>query len=196
MSLRGLMGVALMAIVAGFGTYAVAAYGVGLRLSLLAMMPGFAFGAAAATLVGQNLGAQKIDRAVASAWQAVGFYSIFMVAISLLFVFAAPQLMLVFNDQPEVIKIGTQFLHFTALSSLFISVGLVLGRAISGSGDTLPVAIFTFVALWLIQVPLAYYLSRSLGLAGIWLAILIAQIVLAGLNTFWFLLGRWQKKKV
>jgi len=196
MSLRGLMGVALMAIVAGFGTYAVAAYGVGLRLSLLAMMPGFAFGAAAATLVGQNLGAGKIDRAVASAWQAVGFYSIFMIAISLLFISAAPQLMLVFNDQPEVAKIGVQFLHFTAFSSLFISVGLVLGRAISGSGDTLPVAIFTFVALWLIQLPLAYYLSRGLGLTGVWLAILVAQIVLAGLNIFWFQLGRWKRKKV
>ncbi|MBU1026186.1 MAG: MATE family efflux transporter [Candidatus Margulisbacteria bacterium] len=198
MSLRGLMGLVLMAIVAGFGTYAIAAYGVGLRLSMLAMMPGFAFGGAAATLVGQNLGAEKPERAVASAWSTVGYYSIFMLSLSVLFFIWAPRFMMVFNNQPEVISMGADFLRFIAAGNLFVAVGLILGRSISGSGDTTPVAVFTFIALWLIQMPLAFFLSRLpvLGVRGIWIATLVAQVVLAGLTTFWFQLGRWKHKKV
>ncbi len=198
MSLRGLMGVVLVAIVAGFGTFAIAAYGVGLRLSMFAMMPGFALGAASGTLVGQNLGAGKPDRAVATAWTTVGYYLIFMVATSALFFFFAPYLMLVFNRNPEVVSIGSEFLRIIAWSNLFVAVGVILGRSISGSGDTVPTMIFTFISLWIIQVPLAVYLSRvpALGVRGVWFAILIAQVVLAILNTSWFQLGLWKYKRV
>lgn len=198
MSLRGLMGVVLVAIVAGFGTNAIAAYGVGLRLSMLAMMPGFALGAAAGTMVGHNLGAQKPERAVASAWTAVGYYAVFMLLASVFFFFLAPQLMTVFNRQPEVVSVGADFLRIIAVSNLFVAVGMILGRAISGSGDTVPTMLFTFISLWIVQVPLAFYLSRlpALGVRGVWFAVLAAQVMLALLNTAWFQLGRWKMKKV
>ncbi|MFC1571453.1 MATE family efflux transporter [Candidatus Margulisiibacteriota bacterium] len=198
MILRGMMGIVLIVIVAGFGTVAIAAYGVGMRLTMLAMMPGFALGAAAGTMVGQNLGAQKPDRAVASAWTAVGIYFVFMAVISSTFFFLAPQLMQIFNNQPEVISIGSQFLRIVSLGMLFVSVGLILGRAVSGAGDTMHPMLFTFIALWLVQIPLAFVLARftPLGLTGVWVAILAAQIVLVSLNTIWFQMGRWKLKKI
>ncbi|MFH1541737.1 MAG: MATE family efflux transporter [bacterium] len=194
MILRGFMGIVLITVVASFGTAAIAAYGVGMRLMMLAMMPGFAFGAAAGTMVGQNLGAKKPERAVKAAWTTVGFYSIFMVGIAALFYYWAPNLMLVFNNNAQVVEIGSQFLRIISFGMIFVSVGLILGRAVSGAGDTLPPAIFTFVALWVVQIPLAIYLSRytSLGLSGVWWSILIAQLILVTQNTVYFVMGKWK----
>ncbi|OGC07027.1 hypothetical protein A3H38_03895 [candidate division WOR-1 bacterium RIFCSPLOWO2_02_FULL_46_20] len=198
MVLRGLMGLVLVAIVARFGTQAIAAYGVGMRLSMLAMMPGFALGAAAATLVGQNLGAGKPERAVTSAWVAVGYYLIFMLFLAALFWFCAPQLMMGFNNDVEVVRIGSEFLRFIAVGNAFTAVGLILGRAIAGSGDTLPTMMFTLVSLWLVQIPLAVFLARlpAFGLSGVWLAVLIAQVILMLLNAMYFQWGGWKWKKV
>jgi len=198
MVLRGVVSVVLIAIVAGFGTFAIAAYGVGMRLSMLALMPGFALAMAAATLVGQNLGAGKPERAVHSAWISVLYYFSFMFVMTMLFLILAPQLMLIFNSQPEVVAIGSDFLRITAIGNLFVAVGLILGRAISGAGDTIPPMVFNFIALWLLQIPLAIYLSRFplLGVRGVWIAILAAHVSLALLNTFWFQMGRWKHKQV
>ncbi|MFH1826243.1 MAG: MATE family efflux transporter [bacterium] len=198
MILRGMMGIVLITVVASFGTMAIAAYGVGMRLMMLAMMPGFAMGAAAGTMVGQNLGAKKPERAVASAWTAVGYYFVFMIVIAVLFQFCAPSLMSVFNANSQVISIGSDMLKIISLGMLFVAVGLILGRSISGAGDTMPPAIFTFISLWLVQVPLAIYFSKipALGLRGVWYAILIAQVILVSLNLIYFQLGRWKTKKV
>lgn len=198
MSLRGLVNLAMIAIVAGFGTFAVAAYGSGQRLFMLAMMPGFALGMAAGTMVGQNLGAKQPERATLSAWTTVGYYSIFMLFMAFVFIAFAPYLILLFNNNPEVVKIGTSFLRITALGTIFIAPGLILGRSMSGAGDTLPPMIITFVALWMIQIPLAIFLSRipALGITGIWFAILTAYFSLALMGIFWFQLGRWKLKRV
>ncbi|MFA4844167.1 MAG: MATE family efflux transporter [Candidatus Margulisiibacteriota bacterium] len=192
MSLRGLMGIALIAIVAKFGMAAVAAYGVGLRLNMLAMMPGFALANAAGTLVGQNLGAKKPERAVTSSWLAVGYYLVISILLGVLFLVFPERLMMVFNEQLQVISIGAELLRYTAAGLPFVVVGLVLGRSLNGAGDSLPPAVFTLIALWFIQVPLAFYLSGTMGLTGIWVAILIAQIVLALLTFAWFQAGFWK----
>ena len=198
MLLRGFMGLVLMAIVAGFGTFAIAAYGVGVRITMLAMMPGFALGGAAAALVGQNLGANKPERAVSSAWTTAGYYSVFMFIVTLIYLFFAPNIIAIFNTQPEVVKTGSEFLRIIAVGNIFIAVGLILGRAVSGAGDTFYPMVFTFIALWLVQIPLAYFLSRipALGLRGVWIAILVAHLVMVVLNTIWFQMGRWKTKKV
>ncbi|MCU0641762.1 MAG: MATE family efflux transporter [Candidatus Margulisbacteria bacterium] len=194
MSLRGLMGIALITIVARFGMAAVAAYGVVLRINMIAMMPGFALANAAGTLVGQNLGAKKPERAVASSWLALGYYLLITLLLGVLFFVFPEPLMLIFNDQAGVVTVGVELLRYTAVGLPFLAVGLVLGRAINGSGDSLPTAFFTLVALWFVQVPLAFYLAGRLGLTGIWVAILIAQVVLALLNYGWFQTGFWQRK--
>jgi len=198
MTLRGLVGIALIAVVAGFGTVAVAAYGIGIRFHMLAMMPGFALGMAAQTLVGQNLGARQPHRASRSAWTATGYYSIFMVAMTMLFIIFAPQLILLFNNDPHVLRLGTDFLRITSWGYLFIALSLIFNRSLSGAGDTISPMILTFISLWLVQLPLAVFLSRmpALGVDGIWIAILVSYAVQGVLTVAWFQTGRWKHKKV
>ena len=198
MTLRGLVGIVLIAVVAGFGTFAVAAYGVGLELFMIAMMPGFALGMASATLVGQNLGAQQQERAVRSAWTTVGYYEIFMFSMCLVFLAFAPYLVMLFNTEPEVVRIGTEFLRIIALGTIFLAPALILGRSMSGAGDTVSPLVITFITLWVIQIPLAIFLSRipSLGLTGVWVAFLVAYISQAAMAVIWFQVGRWKMKKV
>lgn len=198
MSLRGLVGIVLMAVVSSFGTAAIAAYGVGLRLNMLALMPGFALGMAAGTLVGQNLGAKQLERSNTSAWTAVFYYAIFMVILSILFISFAPQIILIFNNSPEVIRIGSLYLRITAWGYVFVALGIVLNRALSGAGDTISPTIITFVSLWLFQIPLAIFLAKIpyLGVKGIWYAILIAYLVQGLLTAFWFQVGKWKHKPI
>jgi putative MATE family efflux protein len=197
MTLRGLVGIVLIAVVAGFGTFAIAAYGVGLELFMIAMMPGFALGMASGTLVGQNLGAKKPERAVLSAWTTVGYYEIFMFAMCVVFLIFAPYLIMLFNTEPEVVEIGTNFLRIAALGTVFIAPSLILGRSMSGAGDTVSPLVITFITLWVIQIPLAIYLSRTaLGLNGIWLAFLFAYIAQALMAVSWFQVGKWKLKRV
>ncbi|MBU0671540.1 MAG: MATE family efflux transporter [Candidatus Margulisbacteria bacterium] len=198
MTLRGAVGIVLISVVASFGTFAVAAYGVGLELWMIAMMPGFALGMSAATLVGQNLGAKQLDRAFLSAWTAAGYYTVFMFFMCLMFLFAAPYLVMMFNTEPEVVRIGSEFLRIAALGTIFVAPSLILGRSMSGAGDTTAPLVITFITLWVIQIPLAFFLARftSLGLTGIWLAILIAYLSQAVMTISWFQVGKWKHKRV
>lgn len=196
--LRGLMGVVMVSVVAGFGTFAIAAYGVGIRLIMLVMMPGFAFAAAAQTLVGQNLGAKNPARSERSAWTAFAYYAMFMFVMALLFYFFSNNVIGIFSNNPEVIKIGTDFLRITSFGFVFIAMGLVFGRSLSGSGDTVSPMVMTFVALWVVQIPLAFYLAyhTPLGIKGIWYAMLCANFLLGFMAVLWFQTGRWKRKKV
>ncbi|MFC1568230.1 MATE family efflux transporter [Candidatus Margulisiibacteriota bacterium] len=198
MTLRGAVGIVLIAVVASFGTFAVAAYGVGLELFMIAMMPGFALGMAAATMVGQNLGARQPERAALCAWTTVGYYSIFMFLMCLVFVTFAPYLIMMFNTESEVVRIGSNFLRIAALGTIFIAPALILGRSMSGAGDTTSPLVITFITLWIVQIPLAFFLSRftGLGLTGVWIAILIAYISQSIMAMTWFSVGRWKLKKV
>lgn len=197
MTLRGMVGIVLIAVVASFGTFAVAAYGVGLELFMIAMMPGFALGMAAATLVGQNLGAEHPDRAVASAWTTVAYYEGFMLLMCIIFILFAPYLIMMFNTEPEVVRIGSNYLRITALGTIFIAPALVLGRSMAGAGDTTSPLVITFITLWIVQIPLAVILSRTtLGLNGVWIAMLLAYFAQACMAVSWFMVGRWKVKKV
>lgn len=196
--LRGSMGIIIMSIVAGFGTFAVAAYGVGIRLTMLVMMPGFAFAAAAQTLVGQNLGAKNPARSARSAWTAFFFYSIFMLLMSILFYSFSSQVFAFFSNNKQVVEIGNSFLKIVALSFVFISMGLIFGRSLGGSGDTISPMIMTFIALFIVQVPLAFFLAykTSFGIKGIWYAMFAANFFLGIMSVIWFQTGRWKNKKV
>ncbi|MFH1781856.1 MAG: MATE family efflux transporter, partial [Patescibacteria group bacterium] len=198
MSLRSLMMVVFMGIVASFGTYAIAAYGVGMRLFMLTLVPGFALANAAAALVGQNLGANKPERAAASAWSAVFYYFIFSLVLTVLGYIFAPNLIRIFNNNPIVVDIGTQYIRIYVFGMLFAPFALILGRAMGGAGDTLSPLIITFIALWIIQIPVAVILSRmpAFGLNGIWIAMVFGSFVLAIISVFWFNMGKWKLKKV
>lgn len=195
---RSLMSAVLMRIVAGCGVAAVAAYGIGLRFHMIMLMPAFSLGGAAATLVGQNLGAERPDRARRSAWLAAVVDMALMAAGAALLMAFAPHLIGIFNRTPEVIRVGAEYLHTVSPFYIFAALGIILGRALNGAGDSLGPMIITILTLWGLQVPLAVVLSRiwPSPTQGIWWAIAIAMVANALLMTAWFRVGRWARMKV
>jgi putative MATE family efflux protein len=192
---RSLMGLALMGIVARSGTAAVAAYGIGLRFHMMILIPAFSFGNALSTLVGQNLGARRPDRAQSATWLAVGIGEAIMAA-SIVFLMAfAPWLVERFDKNPEVIRIGAVYLWLVSPAHLFATLAIILGRALQGAGATLAPMVITLVALWGLQVPLAVGLSKIVqpSVVGIWWAINIATLVHGVMLVVWFQTGRWKR---
>lgn len=195
---RNLAALVLIRIVAIYGTFALAAYGVGMRLRMAVMMPGFGLANAAAILVGQNLGANRPDRAERSGWLATGFYEIIAISAAVLFILFSKGLIKVFNTNPEVIKLGSLYLRFLAFSFFFIALSVVLGRAMGGAGETRSPMLVTALSLFGFQIPLALILARFLNLrtTGIWAAILISSIVQGIVMTLLFLRGKWKRRRV
>jgi putative MATE family efflux protein len=198
MGFRSVSGVILMRIVALYGTYSLAALGIGLRVNMIVMMPGFGLGAATATLVGQNLGAKQPRRAEKSAWISLGIYEGIMICMGFLFYLFAPKIIAVFNTDPNVLREGISFLHIVTLSYVFLAIAIVLNQALNGAGDTLSPMVITGIAVFGVRIPLAFLLPRlfDLGTSGIWLAVALSTVLEGTVVGFWFRSGRWKRKKV
>jgi len=194
--LRNVSQLVVVRIVAFYGTFAIAAYGIGMRVRMGVMMPGFGLAAATAVMVGQNLGARSPGRAEKSGLFSCLFYGLFMIlAGSLFFTFARP-IISAFNPQPDVVKIGVSYLHTLTLTFVFLGTSIVLSRAMNGAGDTISPMIITGFALLILRIPLCLLLSRSLETTGIWVGLALSDLA-NGLITFgWFMRGRWKKRKV
>ncbi|MCK4352166.1 MATE family efflux transporter [candidate division WOR-3 bacterium] len=197
-ALRNISGLIVMSIVALYGTYAIAAYGICIRVNMIVMMPGFGLGAAAATLVGQNLGAKKPKRAERSAWITLGFYELIMVVVGALFFIFAQTLIKIFNTNPEVVRMGMTFLRIVVLSYIFLASSIILQNAMCGAGDAVPPAFITGITHLGVRVLLALMLTKTLGLKtmGVWLAIAISTTIEGILTAGWFGIGKWKYKKV
>ena len=195
---RSLMSGVLMRVVAGFGTATVAAYGIGMRFHMVVLMPGFALGNAAATIVGQNLGAGRPDRSERVAWLAVLVDAAIMLASAAVLVLFAPQLMRFFNDHDEVVALGARYLRIVSFFHVFAALSIVLGRALQGAGDTVSPMVTTILGLWGLQVPLALILPHFFAVAtdGIWWSIAITLTANGLMVAAWFQTGRWKAKRV
>ncbi len=196
--LRSLAHLGLMKIVALYGTLAVAAFGIGLRINLLVMMVGWAIGGAASTLVGQNLGAQRPDRAEKSAWLAVSIFCTFMVLAGTGFFAFADSLVSLFNDDSRVIRIGSDYLRIVALSYPFLGLSMICAMAFNGAGDTrTPAGIigFTFI---LLMIPLALILPGFTNppTSGIWWAMATSITIQGVIMALAFRRGTWKKGRV
>ena len=191
---RGLMSLIIMRIVALCGTVAVAGYGIGMRFHMLILMPAFVLGNAVSTMVGQNLGAGRPDRASQAAWLATGIDMAVMAAFAVLMLASAPQFVRLFDSNPEVVQVGASYLRTVSPFYVFTALAIVLGRALEGAGQTMVTMIFTITSLWGLQVPLALLLSRFFKPAtqGIWWAIVIAVTAHGLMVAGWFLAGRWK----
>jgi putative MATE family efflux protein len=179
-------------------TEAQAALFIGLQLEGLAFMPGFGFNIAAATLVGQNLGARKVERAEKSAWGSVAFGSSMMAAIALVFFIFAEPLARLFTKDPMVVHYAVLYLRINAISEPFLGLSMVLTGAFEGAGDTLPPTIMTLLSLWAFRLPIASILSITLGygVIGAWAAMSVSAILQGLLIALMFKRGRWRHKKV
>jgi putative MATE family efflux protein len=198
MTLRSSSRLIVVSLVAAYGTYAVAGFGVGNRLLMIALVPCFGLGNAAATLVGQNLGAEKPDRAERSAWWVVVYSAGYMaVMASILFVFA-PRLIGVFDSTPEVIAQGAEFSRIVAFTLVASAVGVVLARAFDGAGNTVPAMAVNLLTLWGLEIPAALALSRWLGLGatGVWWGRAVANVANGLLFMAWFMRGKWKEREV
>ena len=195
MMLRSLMGLVFFRIVARYGTAVVAGYGIGMRFHMVLLMPCFVLGNAAATLVGQHLGAAMPARARRAAWTTSGMVSLLMGISALFMLLWADRAVGWFNDQADVILVGSSYLRTVTPFYIFAGISIVLGRALNGAGSTIPTLILTMVALWGLQVPLALLLARHATppVQGVWWAICIATTVHGCLSAGWFELKRWQR---
>lgn len=195
---RSLMSVVLMGIVAGSGTAAVAAYGIGVRFHMMIMMPAFVLGNAAGAMVGQNLGAGQAGRAQRVGWLATGLGALILLVCAVILTVFAPSLIRVFDDNPEVVRTGTDYLRITSLFHIFAALSIILGRALQGAGDTVAPMVTTIIGLWGVQIPLALYLAHHVDPAthGIWWSVSLTLVANGLMVGAWFLTGRWKRKKV
>jgi putative MATE family efflux protein len=198
MLIRATAAMVLVGFVAGSGTAAIAAYGIGGQLTGLILMPGFALAISASILVGQNLGAGKAARAERTAMASVGIYAGVAAAMVAALLAFAPRWVAVFDDTPGVVEMGALYLYICAPSFLFVPLGMVLSRAMSGAGVSVPPLIVTAGVLLGVRIPLAYFLTKALGLgvAGVYWAVAIPT-VLEGLIMFAvFKTGVWKHRKL
>jgi len=197
MMLRSGSRITLLGLVGLFGTLALAGYGVANRILLIAFIPGFGMGNAAATLVGQNLGAQQPKRAAKSAWLIAGYNVAFMGCFAIFAFVLAPPLIAFFDPTPEVVRYGAIGLRIVGISYVFSAMGVVMARGLDGAGNTMPAMTINLLSLWAIQIPIAFMLARG-GLAanGIWVGIAVGNIANGLIMAYWFYRGRWKHKEV
>lgn len=188
----------LMRILADVGSEAVAGSTIALRIMLFTLMPAWGLSNAAATLVGQNLGAGQPDRAEESVWK-IGLYNmIFLIAVSLVYYFFNTRLMSIFTDNQNVIAIGAEWLRILSYAYFVYGWWMVTVQAFNGSGDTKTPTKINLVFFWLIQIPLSYWLAITLDWqhSGVFWAVFFSETAV-GLFTLWlFKQGKWKKTKV
>lgn len=188
----------LMRILAGVGTAAVAGATITMRIMMFTMMPAWGMSNAAATLVGQNLGAGSPERAEASVWK-VGLYNmIYLILVSIAFVALSGTLIGLFSSDPAVIAIGSEWLKILAISFFVYGWWMVSVQAFNGAGDTRTPTWINLIFFWLIQIPLGYVLALELNWehSGVFWACFISETSV-GLFTLWlFKRGRWKTAKV
>jgi putative MATE family efflux protein len=188
----------LVRIVAGFGSDAVAGNTIGIRIILFALLPSFGVSNAAATLVGQNLGAGRPDRAEEAAWTAGRYNTYCLAAVGLLFLLFAPQLVAIFTDDPEVSGHAIHSLRIISAGFLFYGYGMVFTAAFNGAGDTRTPTLINLGCMWLWEIPLAWALAGPLGFGptGVFIAVSVAFSTLAFVSGWIFAKGSWKTKRV
>jgi putative MATE family efflux protein len=188
----------LMRIISTFGSTALAGYTVAVRIIIFTILPAWGFSNAAATMVGQNLGANQPERAEKSVWRTGLFNVIFMGSVMVIYLVYANNLAAFFTDDKGVIASAAKCLYIFSLGYLFYGFGMVLVQAFNGAGDTRTPTIMNFFVFWLLQLPLAYLLAigLSIGTTGVYWTIVISETIFTIVGYFLFKKGRWKKVKV
>jgi putative MATE family efflux protein len=194
-SARALSLLIMAGIVAALGTAVIAAYGIGMRIYSFIIIPAIGFSVATSTLVGQNIGAGKPDRAEAIVRKSTAIVFWTLTAIgALVFIFAYPLSIFFINGEPEVVTMSVAFLRTIALSFGLLGVQFTITGGFRGTGHTVKALVISLISLFIIQIPLAYILGHYTNLheEGIWIAFLAANIVGALIAWLWFARGTWK----
>ncbi|MET0243656.1 MAG: MATE family efflux transporter [Flavitalea sp.] len=190
--------IVLARIVSEFGDTAVAGYGIAIRLMLFFLLPAYGMSNAAATMVGQNLGAGLPERAEQAVWKTAKYNTIFMGSVTLIFVVFARYIVSFFNTDPEVVKQATIALQIICSGYIFYGIGMVVTNSFNGAGDTKTPTVINIFGFWLFQVPLAYLLALTFGLGptGVFLAVVFAETAISITGIIIFRKGKWKSVKV
>ncbi len=187
---------AIVWIVNLFGTDVIAGFSIVMRIDSLASLPAMNFAAALATFVGQNLGANKVDRVKAGLIATFKMTTIVSIVITIIAILFSKPLMGIFTNDIEVINVGAKYLIIVSSFYVFFSTMFVLNGVMRGAGDTLVPMFITLIALWAVRIPMSYWLSRHLDEIGIWWAIPIGWFLGMVLSWFYYLTGKWKTKGV
>lgn len=188
----------LTRILSTFGSDVVAGYTIAIRIMIFTIMPSWGMANAAATLVGQNLGAKQPDRAETSAWRAAFCNMLFLLSVGILFYAGSAQIVGFFNRDPNVVAIAVQCLRIFCLGYIFFAYGMVISQALNGAGDTRTPTMINIVCFWLIEVPLAYLLANTLnwGPEGVFWSVAFSESLLAVVAVLVFRRGKWKLVQV
>ena len=188
----------LMRIMSEFGSEVLAGYTIAIRVMMFTFMPAWGMSNAAATLVGQNLGAKLPDRAEQSVWKTGKYCAYFMGLVSLAYLAYAPDIITWFTKEPDVIQHGSLCLRVIAAGYVFYAYGMVVINSFNGAGDTITPTIINFICFWLFQLPFAYLMAIvfDFGPIGVFLAIVLAEVMISTIAIIWFRKGRWKLKQV
>ena len=180
------------------GTDASAGYQVAIRNVVFFILPAWGLSNAAATLVGQNLGAKQPGRAEKSVLLSTKYNAIFMAGVMLLFLLFSSPIISIFTSDPEVHRYGVQALQIIGCGYIFYGIGMVMMQALNGAGDTKTPTWINFIGFWLFQVPLAYLLVYTFGWGpvGAFIAIPVAETAIAIAAYYYFKKGKWKEVKV
>lgn len=190
--------IGLVRILSYFGSAALAGYTIAIRIVIFALLPAWGLSNAGATLVGQNLGAQQPERAEKSVWISTRYNTIFLGVIGLIFIVFATPIVRLFSSDPEVLALGSRALWIIGLGFPLYAAGMCLTAAFNGAGDTWTPTLLNLVCFWLIEIPLAWVLARTLGLAptGVFIAIPVSFSAMALWSYVLFQRGKWKQTQV
>jgi putative MATE family efflux protein len=190
--------IAMARIMAGFGDKAVSGYTIAIRLLVFFILPAFALSNAAATLVGQNLGAKQPERAEQSVWLVAKYNAIFMACVTVLFFIGAEFFVSLIAKDPEVIATGTKALRTISLGYIFYGIGMVMMNAFNGAGDSKTPTLVNLFWFWLFQIPLAYLVAVTLrwGSIGVFVCIVVTETLVTITSAILFKRGKWKLVKI
>ncbi|MCG8457211.1 MAG: MATE family efflux transporter [Holophagales bacterium] len=190
--------IGLMRILAGFGSEVVAGYTIAIRVVVFALFPSWGMSNAAATLVGQALGAEKPERAEQAVWRTSFYNMLFLGIVGTLYAVFAPQIVGIFTSDPEPARWGVDCLRIVSLGFAFYAYGMVVSQSFNGAGDTWTPTRLNFFCFWLVEIPLGFVLAyyTGLGPTGVFIAITVAFSLLAVVSVIVFRRGEWKHKIV
>jgi len=190
--------IGLVRIVSIFGSAALAGYTIAIRILIFVLMPSWGLSNAAATLVGQNLGAKQPERAETSVWRTGLYNMIFLGVIGLFFVIFAEPVIRLFTSDPLVVPLAVSCLRILSYGNIGYAYGMVMLQAFNGAGDTVTPTIVNFFGFWLLEIPLAYLLAITAGMHsnGVFWSIVVAEGSIAAVSIVLFKRGRWKVQQI
>ncbi len=190
--------IGLVRIVSLFGAPALAAYTIAIRIVIFAILPSWGLSNAAATLVGQNLGAGRPDRARSAVWRTGLWNMIFLGSVGIVFIVFAPWIIGLFTQDPAVVPVAVDCLRIFSCGNIAFAYGMVLMQAFNGAGDTLTPTYINLFGFWILEIPLAWWLAMHsfMHVNGVFVAVVAAQAVVVLIGLVLFRQGRWAKQRI